>query len=237
MGASISQVFVNAMSLTPDESAELQRLLAKAKGRAAPPRASDEFEDHAVYDSNTGLFINQATGDTLSIWEEPDWSPTIGAMTDGSKRREEMDLHNPAKKFVTPKTQAPFPMRISGEMASASYAAKGSGIETPFPMSGEMPVPEKGMLPEMPPDISDVETWGRTLISFGTYKNANMSYFDLMVSDDARAVNYIKWCRAHSKNAQGQLRDLCNYMMHFYQDDMSSGVQIPGTQQVRRFKA
>ena len=63
------------MSLTPDESVELQRLLAKAKGRAAPPKASDEFEDRAVYDPNTGLFINPTTGDTLSIWEEPDWSP------------------------------------------------------------------------------------------------------------------------------------------------------------------
>lgn len=228
---------MNAMSLTPDESVELQRLLAKAKGRAAPPKASDEFEDRAVYDPNTGLFINPTTGDTLSIWEEPDWSPTVGAMTDGSKRREEMDLHNPAKKLVTPKAQAPFPMRVSGGMASASYAAHGSGIEVPFPVSGEMPTPEKMMLPEMPPDISDVETWGRTLISFGTYKNANMSYFDLMISEDTRAVSYIKWCRSHSKNAQGQLRDLCNYMMHFYQDDMSSGVPIPGTQQVRRFKA
>ena len=128
-------------------------------------------------------------------------------------------------------------MRVSGEMVSASYAAHGSGIEVPFPVSGERPTPEKMMLPEMPPDISDVETWGRTLISFGTYKNANMSYFDLMISEDARAVSYIKWCRSHSKNAQGQLRDLCNYMMHFYQDDMSSGVPIPGTQQVRRFKA
>ena len=228
---------MNAMSLTPDESVELQRLLAKAKGRAAPPKASDEFEDRAVYDPNTGLFTNPTTGDTLSIWEEPDWSPKVGAMTDGSKRREEMDFHNPAKKLVTPKAQAPFPMRVSGEMASASYAAHGSGIEVPFPLSGEMPTPEKMMLPEMPPDISDVEMWGRTLISFGTYKNANMSYFDLMISEDARAVSYIKWCRSHSKNAQGQLRDLCNYMMHFYQDDMSSGVPIPGTQQVRRFKA
>ena len=65
------------MSLTPAESQELHRLLAKAKAASAP----DEFAEFTGYDPNTGVLQDPLTGETLSVWE-------YGAMTDGSKRRE-----------------------------------------------------------------------------------------------------------------------------------------------------
>eukprot|EP00435_Cladocopium_sp_Y103_P017684 s343_g4.t1 len=224
------------MSLTPDESAELQRLLAKAKGRAVPPRAVLDDEDFAEYDPATGLFFNPISGDVENVWDVEDMSAIAGAMTDGSKRRDDGMLHPPAKKSVAAKSQAaPYGMSSRDE-ASLPYVSTNSGLGVPFPGADDAQIAGKIELPEMPADISDVTMWGQTLIAFGNYKSSNMSYFDLVNSEDPRAVSYVKWCRSRTKTAQGQLRDLCNYMMHFFEDDMGTGHQIPGTTQTRRFK-
>lgn len=222
------------MALTPDESKELQRLLAKAKSMATPPSLEVEHSEFGVYDPNTGLFFNPVTGDVDSVWDS-EFSPTAGAMTDGSKRREDEFNHPPAKKSVAAKSQAA-PYGSSSRGAPLPYVFEGLSSGIPLPESEIQHITGKFELPEMPADIPDVETWGRTLISFGTYKDSNLSYLDLVSAEDSRTMNYVKWCRARGKTAQGQLRDLCNYMMHFFQDDLSTGHQIPGTSQVRRLK-
>ena len=93
------------MALTPDESKELQRLLAKAKSMAMPPPIEVDHSEFGVYDPNTGLFVNPVTGDVDNVWDS-EFSPTAGAMTDGSKCREDESNHPPAKKPVAAKSQA-----------------------------------------------------------------------------------------------------------------------------------
>ena len=57
------------MSLTPAESMELQRLLAKAKSKAMSiSKPLDDIDDElSEYDPNTGLFVNPATGESVDI--------------------------------------------------------------------------------------------------------------------------------------------------------------------------
>ena len=55
------------MALTPAESMELQRLLAKAKSRPMPILNSDG-DEFAIYDPHTGLFTNPETGDVMDVW-------------------------------------------------------------------------------------------------------------------------------------------------------------------------
>ena len=92
-------------------------------------------------------------------------------------------------------------------------------------------------LPPLPAGVGSVSEWGRTIIKFGQYQNLNMSYAELVTSKDDRMISYVKWCKSRMNTATGQLRDLCLYMKHFFNDDdASSGVQIPGTNQKRQFK-
>ena len=69
-------------------------------------------------------------------------------------------------------------------------------------------------LPAFPDGISDVETWGRTMIAFGMFDKTKTSYMALVTSSDDRKIAYVKWCRSR-KNAKGQLKDLCDFLMHY----------------------
>ena len=219
------------MPLTPEETLELQRLMAKAKSMPSPPPEVEE--EFTVYDPTTGLFIHPTTGDVHSVWSDDD-SAAPGAMTDGSKRREEMLVGpQPSKRTAVPKAKSQARMP---DMSVPMYATSSTELHMPFPGASDEASLCKPGLPPLPDDVPDVPTWGRTVIGFGHYKDLNMSYEELVMSEDARVASYVKWCRSRTKCAQGQLKDLCNYMQHMFANDEGTGHQIPGTTQPRRLK-
>eukprot|EP00435_Cladocopium_sp_Y103_P067510 s934_g30.t1 len=226
------------MPLTAAESMELQRLLAKAKSKPGPPSESSELS--GIYDPNTGLFVNPVTGETVDVWtaaeaEEPE---VLGAMTDGSKRREEQVSSREPKRFMQPQAKAHPGVAMSQGVVPV-YMQPGGFSETPFPDQSSCPgfPVEHAILPPLPDGVPDVDTWSHTLIEFGQYKNASMSYQDLVDSKEARAVSYVKWCRSRSRSATGQLKDLCDFLTHhFAAFEEDSGPIIPGTGTARRFK-
>jgi hypothetical protein len=95
------------MSLTPAESIELQRLLAKAKSRPGP--SSDDCEGMSIYDPKTGAFVSSETGEMVDVWAAAEDSEVFGAMTDGSKR--------PRRHAVFPADQARGGLSSHGSVA------------------------------------------------------------------------------------------------------------------------
>ena len=176
-------ILVFSMSLTPAESMELQRLLAKAKSRAMPAAGISD-DDLSDYDSHTGLFTNRATGETVDVWSMTEGMPVdVGAMTDAAKRREEMLMNQEAKRVMKPKAAAAF-------QAAPCSAYSHARVNVPY-VNEQDPETESVKdlsLPPLPPGVPDVSTWGETLIEFGQYKNTSMSYFELAMSSDDRAI-------------------------------------------------
>eukprot|EP00435_Cladocopium_sp_Y103_P038405 s2757_g10.t1 len=226
------------MPLTPSESQELQRLLAKAKSKSGPP--SETSDVSGVYDPDTGLFMNPLTGEVCDVWTiaEHEGSEVLGAMTDGAKRREEMPLARETKRIMVPQAKA------YGGPASSQGVVPGSmhqpmSMGAPFPGMSPACGPEIGHanLPPLPEGVPDVDTWSYTLIEFGQFKGASMSYQELVDSTEERHVSYIKWCRSRSRTASGQLKDLCDFLAHHYANTIEdSGPVIPGTGVTRRLK-
>ena len=226
------------MPLTDAENKELRRLLQKQAHSEEHP-VHDDADGFDSYDPATGMFHNSFTGEFMNLWEIGEGQTPPGAMTDGAKRREP-DSHAEdavVKRAMMPKAKGRPQMYQIATGASSPYSATAGSV--PFPMdpsaSGtNMP----SMMPDLPQGIEDVEMWGKTIIEFGQYKDQELSYFELISSSDDRMMSYVKWCKARTKSASGQLKDLCNYMVHMQDTGvMSSNSTIPGTQQVRKFKA
>ena len=98
------------------------------------------------------------------------------------------------------------------------------------------------LLPELPPQVKDLDEWGRTVICFGHYKDMNMSYKELAMSEDPRARSYIKWCTARIRSATGLLGDLASFLSRFEaerdfrSDEAWEGATITGTSVRRTLK-
>jgi hypothetical protein len=79
-------------------------------------------------------------------------------------------------------------------------------------------------LPPLPEGVPNVDMWGYTLIEFGQFKNASMSYQELVDSTEDRAVSYVKCCRSRGRSTTGQLKDLCDFLArHFAELEEESG--------------
>eukprot|EP00435_Cladocopium_sp_Y103_P048112 s138_g14.t1 len=138
--------------------------------------------------------------------------------------------------MMIPKAKMMPKPRSSGEPSLPAYAPVNVGMAIPFPTMGAEQGFEPVVLPAFPDGISDVTTWGMTIVAFGQFKDKEMSYDELVRSEDSRCVSYVKWCRSRTNCAQGQLKDFCNFLLHYFHDDAVTGFQIPGTNQSRRFK-
>ena len=210
------------MPLSPDEQKQLQLLLAKANGLSVDgvddPSPSEDFE-----------FVKDQTG----------------AMSDASKRREDMpDLHRDHKK----------PMTYSMSVHDAP-----SGSATPWNMSEGVPatmiefhqptmndasvnIKKNGKLIEvkLPPGVPNSTVWGRTVITFGAFKDSGLCYEELYESEDPRAITYVKWCKGRVTSADAALLDLAQYLC--FKDELrrgfstTAGPMIPGTESCRMYK-
>ena len=90
---------------------------------------------------------------------------------------------------------------------------------------------------DFPPGICSLEQWGRTVISFGKYADATITYDDVMT--DPQYSGYLKWCKSHlSVHTAGKVAmDFVKYRSAYEKkSNKDSGLLIPGTNVERRFK-
>ena len=204
------------MPLTPEEQLALQSLLEKAKSGSA-------VEGGSICSDGGFSLISEVL--------------PMGVMSDGSKRREDSaPVEVTVKKMglsTGPVTMVPSETLhdpVTGYVSEPVLAS-------PFPLSAQE---SNEIKLAFPPHIHDLETWGRTLITWGKYKSENMSYADLVQAQDERAITYKTWCRQRVKSAEGYLLDFTRYLL--LRDrlsggpDLKQGPLIPGTSDVRRFK-
>ena len=131
---------------------------------------------------------------------------------------------------------------VSSETLQQGYS---SGA-VPVPLPGRAGEHQFGMTPAgtaicLPDGVQDMESWGRTLISFGRYQSYNMCYVEACASESAEMVKYLQWCASRVDSSQGELRDFALYIWahRFLTEGPSSLSQkpvIPGSNTVRRFK-
>lgn len=162
-----------------------------------------------------------------------------GAMTDGSKRRgDDVTVPGPSRPKLTTAV-----LGMSGEserhsVPTATYAANAGYVGHtcfPNPMSSELPSEW-----ELPPGVPSVERWGDTLIDFGRFKGANMTYSEAFHNSDSAIQEYVQWSSSRTKETHGLLSDFARYVntmrKRFPVSAAQQGPVIPGSQHVRRFR-
>ena len=202
------------MPLSPEEQIMLQALLEKAKTAHGPELGSDAFSD--------GGFS------MISSQEH------VGVMSDGSKRRDDsVPIGVVAKKYgVSSGVEAVNP----SEPALSPYVPSVLLTSAMGPKIPEV----NGVQLHLPPNVPDLDTWGRTVITWGKYKSENICYRELFERKDERAVTYKNWCRQRVKTAEGHLLDFTRFLLMADFSCQSSkeeqGPIIPGTTEVRQYK-
>lgn len=153
---------------------------------------------------------------------------TFGSMSDGSKRREAESTFQPTAKRATPDM-----MSGSHVNAAENYVTGSTKLATPY-------VKMPSFSGELPPEVPDTDTWGRTIIEFGQFFKDALTYAQLHARNDEKAMSYKKWCRSRHMTAHGQLADFAKYLIHMDSLSKSSAVTqgpiIPGTSMMRRYK-
>ena len=59
----------------------------------------------------------------------------------------------------------------------------------------------------LPPGVPNVQTWGRTVMSFGKYMKSGLTYDQMYRSSDSQIMSYCQWCRARMSSSEGYLKD------------------------------
>lgn len=117
--------------------------------------------------------------------------------------------------------------------AVTTYGGYGASEQpTPFPSDAQ-----HHHLSALPEGVPNVEMWGRAVIAFGAYKGKNVSYLDLVMSNEQEHKEHVSRYRARTKSAKGPMKDFCEFMAdHFDGQDEYSGLVIPGTAHPRIYK-
>ena len=199
-------ISVEAMPLSVEERAMLQKLLMKA-----------QEEETSSVDEDFRL-----VGDLPS-----------GSMHDGSKRRGEFSLEGsmdgpPAcVRVVSPSATD---KAVPPVDTHQGYAFKG------VPMSPMNHSELRMEMPPLPDGVPDMDTWGRTVIQWGLLKDAKKTYADVAASEVPRVKGYVKWIRPRVHTFDGEMRDLGEYLLRVAADGTQQGPIIPGTEKRRVLK-
>ena len=90
----------------------------------------------------------------------------------------------------------------------------------------------------LPPDVKNLTEWGSTIIQFGKFRNSNLTYEELALSDTKETNSYKVWVVSHIGQTTGQCQDLGQFLKAYTAAGFGSKQSvIPGTTQVRKFKA
>ena len=90
---------------------------------------------------------------------------------------------------------------------------------------------------DLPMGITSMEQWGRTVISFGKYAEANVTYNEMLTAPEY--AGYRKWCKSHlTTHTAGKVAmDFVKYRDAYEKkSNKDSGLLFPGTEVERRFK-
>ena len=90
---------------------------------------------------------------------------------------------------------------------------------------------------DLPMGIASMEQWGRTVIAFGKYAEANVTYNEMLTAPEYSG--YRKWCKSHlTTHTAGKVAmDFVKYRDAFEKkSNKDSGLLFPGTEVERRFK-
>ena len=220
------------MSWTPEEKRQLSNLLQKAQKEGMPdellPLASATAQGTSPRHSDDGFSLIAG----------------LGSMSDASKRRdfdfpESKNSKRLYKQTVPSAAPSGSPIQYEGDIPGYEggyYVAPGVR-PSPFPAGCQIPSVEVPQTP-LPEGVQSLSQWGRTLMSFGQYKDSGLSYFDVISSTEEKKVKYVRWCKSRSSSAGGFLKDFCEYIQLY--EVSTGGVQgpcIPGTDHVRHFKS
>ena len=167
------------------------------------------------------------------VEQENDWSvisgrTTEGNMSDAAKRQRSEDEIKELKN-VSPQKFVP----CSSQPAYAPMPAVAAPTTLVHP--GNEPVPAV----QLPPGVTSIEKWGRTMVSFGKFMNKR-TYMSLHLSQDQDDHRYKVWLSAHFVNGSPHLRDLVNYLRAMGDksvtgtSDDKQVVMIPGTDVPRK---
>ena len=89
---------------------------------------------------------------------------------------------------------------------------------------------------DLPPNVTDLNQWGRTLIQFGKYKTSGMTYEELALADTKEMNSYKVWVVAHLGQTTGQCQDLGRFLRAYTDAGMiKKPAVIPGTNFVRQY--
>ena len=157
----------------------------------------------------------------------------VGAMSDATKRQ--LDAQFPISSKANRK-QGSSSEGVDSKISDGGYAVK--SLEPPFPTTD--PALTAVGSPELPPGVINTAQWGKTQINFGKFKSRNWSYMDLLQSNEEDAKSYVKWCRARTNSAGGELKDLRLFLYRFELEashgKLRTGELIPGSGSRRVFK-
>ena len=164
---------------------------------------------HGVYD---------AVIERVKQLEEQSFPMASTSMTDAPKRRCEYD---PPREKVATYSSMP-----EDDVPTTSV---------PMPKCGMMPsiYTESEEISSLPPGISSVEHWGRSLVSFGKYENKK-TYHEIAFNNSEDIKGYRAYLFGHFESESARLRDLVLYMKAAGFDP-DRRCKIPGTSINRKF--
>ena len=151
----------------------------------------------------------------------PTLEPTPGAMTDASKRHRDLEEE----------------LWAESECDENSWL-----VPAPEPGSSVNQLPMKPMTPGkllLPPGVSSIEEWGRTVCELPAVIQLKKSYAEIV--KDPTQVNYLNWVMRHETGMGPRVADLAKYLKAVKFDEIcdlgkSSGAIFPGTNVVCKFK-
>eukprot|EP00435_Cladocopium_sp_Y103_P017847 s883_g4.t1 len=173
----------------------------------------------------------QDPGDVAS--ESSDWSvmQSLGAMSDGSKRRVS---HSPEREVVSRgycavgHVEAPHTIVSGPPMTDLSHQAL---LGPP----GNLGKTRRGTWIFLPPGVENLEAWGRCILDFGKYEQKGYIYQEMISSTDPEIMKYVKWCQGQVDHAEGCLKDFALFIVATRQGpDFHQQPVIPGTDRIRK---
>lgn len=131
-----------------------------------------------------------------------------------------------------------FPKSMAAPSAAPGLSyASAAHIARPMPKHDHL-----AGLPGIPEDVSSIEQWGRSVIQFGQYKAARMSYAELALAEDERAKSDVRWAKARHRSSTGLFHNLASFLFCFQaerdiaQDLAWDAPVLPWTDVHRTFK-
>eukprot|EP00435_Cladocopium_sp_Y103_P011607 s4146_g3.t1 len=153
----------------------------------------------------------------------PALEPTLGAMTDASKRHRDFEEE----------------LWSETECDGSGWAVPTLPSPEPRSSADQLPMkPSQGKL-KLPPGIESVEEWGKTICELPSVVSLKKSYEELTL--DSNQKGYLTWVIQHETGMGPRVEDLAKYLKAIQYDvkhdlGKSSGATFPGTTIVRKFK-